>query len=165
MFKQMIIKQFAEQFKEQLIKAQKENDTQLRYTVEVFPVLNYDDQTESYSESKETVLCLYTPKGCVSEGSFSDMIEDAENSDSSEVAQVFELLKSFEIGSISEWLTNYMETERKKHKADIYLFMMFLKDTVKKNPLTKKVRTKTVGIFQMLVQQNNQFRAIEEFTV
>ncbi len=165
MFAEMMIKQFAEQFKEQLIETETELKSKLRYTVEVLPTLEYNSEKDTYKEGKETALCLWNPEGCISEEGFTEMIDKAENSGSSESKQMFSILESFGISSISEWLINHMETERKKQKADKYFFMLFLKTIQKKNKLTRKIRTETVGIFQMFTQTGNDYKTIQEFTV
>lgn len=159
------IKEFATGFKEGLIEAQKEIQSTLRYTVEVLPILEYNGEKNTYKESKETTLRLWNPNGCIQEDEFSELIDNAKNSDSSEANQMLGMLETFGISSISEWLTNYMEGERIKKKADKYFFMLFLQDVEKKHKITRKIRTKTVGIFQMIVQKEGAFNILQEQTV
>lgn len=156
------IKEFATGFKEGLIETQKRVKSPLRYTVEVLPILEYNFEQNTYKEGKETTLRLWNPKGCIQEDEFTELIDDAKNSDSSQAKEMFGLLNTFGISSVSEWLTGYIEGERKKEKADKYFFMLFLKDVEKKNKLTRKIRTKTVGIFQMIIQKNDTYKILQE---
>lgn len=154
---QMLLPQFAKQFKTQLIELEKENNASFRLTLESMPMLQSDMETIKNRLFLRIWQKSESVEGCVNESLFSSMIEQALSN-----PQVQMLLKMLpdEVNA-NTFLENYFEENKTENKADRFLFMMSLVDS--KNKITRKPTKK--GIFQMLVQTGSHFKVIQKFEV
>lgn len=154
---EMLLPQFAKQFKTQLIELEKENQATFRLTLESMPMLQEDMETIKNRIFLRIWQKDENTEGCVNEVLFSSMIEKAFTNP--QVQMVLSMLPN-EI-NVNSFLENYFVENQEEHKADRFFFMMSLVDA--KNKLTRKPIKK--GLFQMLVQTGSQFKVLQKFEV
>ncbi len=154
---QMLLPQFAKQFKTQLVELEKENNATFRLTLESLPMLQEDMESIKHRIFLRIWKKDETMEGCVNEVPFSSMVNEALSNP--QVQMVLAMLPE-EI-NVNSFLENYFVENQTENKADRFLFMMSLVDS--KNKITRKVSRK--GIFQMLVQTGSQFKVLQKFEV
>ncbi len=153
----MLLPQFAKQFKTQLIELEKENQSTFRLTLESMPMLQQDMESIKHRIFLRIWQKNETMEGCVNEVLFSSMIEKQLSNPS--VQMVLSMLPN-QI-NINSFLEDYFTENKTKNKADKFFFMMSLVDA--KNKITRKPIKK--GLFQMLVQTGSQFKVLQKFEV
>ncbi len=154
---EMLLPQFAKQFKTRLIELEKENQATFRLTMESMPMLQQDMESIKYRVFLRFWQKDETIEGCVEEILISSVIEQQL---SNPQIQMYLKMMPQEI-NINSFLEDYFTENKTKNKADKFFFMMSLVDA--KNKITRKPIKK--GLFQMLVQTGSQFKVLQKFEV